>query len=290
LAQPISLLDQLTQFLHWLAYGVADVFPPVIWAALIALGGVILSNRGNTKRLIKQMQHEASENAKDRISATRREVYAQFTLELSQANGFLASIPTLDPGKSNLADGLAAFAGEAAKVQLLAEPGTALLVGELASSYATLMLELMLKAMPAHKAKTDINVADERLRAAVAESSRALGEMTKYNESGNRDQRLFEILKATFKSSREQADKYASERAAAWAVFHRAHLTFLRFLMDRLSLLAPKNIPVLVELRRDLGLSQLDGYEEQLQETWEKTREALEQFIKTLEAQVNAET
>jgi hypothetical protein len=125
MSQLSLLLDQLSGFLYW----AVGTIPTVVWAALLALGGVVLSNRENTKRLIRQLQHEAAENAKNRISEVRRQVYAQFAHELTRANGFLASIPTLDPGKSNLARGLAALAGEAAKVQLIAEPKTSLLVG-----------------------------------------------------------------------------------------------------------------------------------------------------------------
>lgn len=55
--------------------------PDVIWSgvigALVALAGVMLSNKGNSKRLNSQLQHDATEKTKERINTLRREVYLQ---------------------------------------------------------------------------------------------------------------------------------------------------------------------------------------------------------------------
>ena len=53
--------------------------PGTVWSgfigALIALSGVLISNRNNTERLRIQLEHDAAEKQRERITALRRDVY-----------------------------------------------------------------------------------------------------------------------------------------------------------------------------------------------------------------------
>jgi len=106
--------------------------PDVIWSGLIAsmltLGGVLISNGSNTNRLKLQLQHDANEKTKERTATLRREVYLRAAEELVKANAHLATLPQLDLSKTNLGDGLQGFFSATARLQLIAEPKTALLV------------------------------------------------------------------------------------------------------------------------------------------------------------------
>ncbi|WP_016835665.1 hypothetical protein [Herbaspirillum lusitanum] len=139
--------------------------PSSIWGAvggaIITLCGVFITHRGNTNRLRIQLAHDSGEKAKERISALRKDIYLKTVEELTKANAHLASLPQKDPTKGNLADELQGFFITAAKLQLVAEPKTALLVNELVASYGQLVLKGMGNAMPLHRIRSDIAIFDD---------------------------------------------------------------------------------------------------------------------------------
>lgn len=233
--------------------------PDVIWSAVIAsiltLSGVLISNRSNTDRLKLQLQHDANEKAKERTATLRREVYLRTAEELVKANAHLASLPQLDLTKANLADGLQGFSSAAARLQLVAEPKTALLVGQLSSEYGELVFKLMTHLIPVGKSRVDIQIADDLYTKAQAEVSRVLSEMSKINESGKPDPQVFEALDLSFKFQQSQTKKYADDRNAAWTNFNHQNLSFQRYFLTQLKDIGSKQIPVMIEIRRDLGLT-----------------------------------
>lgn len=262
--------------------------PDTVWSgiigAILALSGVLLSNRGNTSRLRIQLQHDAAEKARERTAALRREVYLRAIEELTKANSHLAGLPNLDPTKVNISDGLQGFFAAAARLQLVAEPKTALLVNKLVGEYVELLFELLGTLRPAHTARTDIQVADHNYTLAQAEVSRVLGEMTKLNESGKPDPAAFRTLQAGFDFQQGQSAKYAAERDAAWSRFNAASVAFQRALLARLRDLASRQVPVMIELRRDLGLGgELDELEGQMRRQMQRMEERFNVLIAQLE-------
>lgn len=232
--------------------------PATFWSgiigAIIALSGVLLSNRGNTARLRIQLQHDATEKAKERTAALRRDVYLRAVEELTKANSHLAGLPNLDPTKVNIGDGLQGFMAAAARLQLVAEPKCALLVNGLVGKYGEMMFDLLAQLQPAHAARSDIDVSDHHYTKAQAEVTRVLSEMTKLNESGKPDPVAFRALQASFDFQQEQSSRFAAERNAAWCRFNAANIAFQRALLGNLRDLVPRQVPVMIELRRDLGL------------------------------------
>ena len=75
--------------------------PAVVWSGLIAsfltLGGVLISNRSNTNRLLLQLQHDATEKTKERTAALRRGSMP-FRVE---RNDFISSWPERTDGRAD---------------------------------------------------------------------------------------------------------------------------------------------------------------------------------------------
>ena len=212
--------------------------PDVIWSGVIAsiltLSGVLISNRSNTNRLKIQLQHDANEKAKERTAALRHEVYLRTVEELVKANSHLVSLPTLDLSKTNFGDGLQGFFSSAARLQLVAEPRTSLLVNQLVVEYGELVFQLMAHLMPASRAKADIQIADDLYTKAQAQVTRVLSEMAKLYESGRPDPLAFASLDTSVKFHQEQTKKYGNDRSEAWVSFNVHNVAFQRFLLSRL--------------------------------------------------------
>jgi hypothetical protein len=262
--------------------------PDVVWSGLIAsaltLSGVLISNRSNTNRLQIQLQHDATEKAKERTATLRREVYLRAAEELTKANSHLASLPQADLAKTNAAEGLQGFFAAAAKLQLVAEPKTALLVNQLVSAYGELLLRLMARLMPLQKARVDISISDDLYNKSQAEVTRVLGQMAKFNEAAQVDDRVFGALQRAFDGYQDQTTKYAADRSEAWEQFNRMNIEFCRQQLTDLRVVGELQIPVLVEIRRDLGLtSDLNAYREQMQTQWNRMAAQLESMLRALQ-------
>lgn len=261
--------------------------PDVVWSGIIAsfltLSGVLISNRSNTTRLKLQLQHDAEEKSKERNGILRREVYLRFAEELVKANAYLSELPQIDATKVNIGDGLQGLMAATARLQLVAEPNTALLVGQLSAAYVELVLKLMTQLLPVTNAKIDIQITDDCYVKAQAEVTRLLSEMAKQNESGKPDSLIFHILDTSLEHQQTQVRKYADSRNEAWERFNASNINFQRFLLQELKAIGSMHIPVLVEIRRDLGLtSELKEIETQMKNQWLRMEAQIDLLIEKI--------
>lgn len=266
--------------------------PNVVWSALIAsvltLSGVLISNWSSTNRLRIQLQHDATEKAKERTATLRRQVYLRAAEELTRANSHLASLPQSDLAQTNAADGLQGFFAEAAKLQLVAEPKTALLVNQLVGTYGELSLRLMSRLMPLQDARTDISINDDLYNKARTDVSRVLDEMAKFNETAKTDEPTFQALHRAFETYQAQAETYADARSAAWDRFNRLNCEFGKQLLVDMRKIGEEQIPVLIEIRRDLGLTaELPAFREQMDAQWKRMEKQINEMISALQEGLN---
>lgn len=261
--------------------------PDVVWSGIIAsvltLSGVLISNRSNTSRLRIQLQHDSIEKAKERTATLRREVYLHAAEELTKANSHLASLPQADLAKINAAEGLQGFFAAAAKLQLVAEPPTALLVNRLVGSFGELLLRHIERLMPLQNAKLNIAINDELYDKAQVDLDRVLSEMAKFNESAQINDLVFSALQRSFSAYQSRATKYANARQAAWEEFNTLNVKFLRQLLVDMRVIGDQQIPVLVEIRRDLGLTaDLEAMRAQMEEQWARMSLQIDKMISAL--------
>ena len=262
--------------------------PDVVWSGVIAsiltLSGVLISNWSNSNRLRMQLQHDADEKAKERTATFRRDVYLQAAEELTKANSHLASLPQSDLAKINAADGLQGFFAAAAKLQLVAEPKTALLVNQLVATYGELLLRLLARLLPLQKAKVDISINDDLYNKAQTEVTRVLAEMAKFNEAAQVNTDVFKALQRSFDGYQAQSTVYADARSAAWAEFNQLNIQFCRELLVELRQIGEQQIPVLIEIRRDLGLiAELGAFREQMDAQWNKMSVQIDAMLNSLQ-------
>jgi len=265
--------------------------PDVIWSGLIAsfltFGGVLIADRNNTARLKLQLAHDAEEKAKERLAVLRRDVYLRTVEELVKANSHLATLPRLDFSKSNIADGLSGFFSASAKLQMVAEAKTALLVNGLSSRYAELTIELIPYVKSVGRAKSDIDITDKFRSAERAEIDRILVEMRKLNESPQPNPESFQVLKQSADFHHEQLRKYSEEQDTAWKAFHASSLTLYRYVLKEFKDISALQIPVMTEIRRDLGLKDGDlrKLEEQMRTQWDRMASRIDTAIVGLQTE-----
>lgn len=262
--------------------------PNVVWAALLASGltllGVMLSNWSNTKRLIKQLSHDSNEKERDRINALRKDVYLRAAEEAAKVNSYLGKIPQLDPSKENIADGLSEFFGVAAKLQLVSQPETSNLAGELVTRYGEILMILLAKASPVHDLNTDIRIASDFYDRNQAEVTRALAEMTQLNESGEKNPARFAALERSLKNAQEAADHFHTERSKAYAQHASAMREYMITLFQEVRSVARLQMQLSAAIRGELNLTtDMAAYETRLQENFERMDNAVQGLLAHLE-------
>lgn len=275
--------------------------PIALWTgllgALIALAGVFVTNRGNTQRQQAQLRQDAAEKARERTAVLRRETCLRLVETLAQANAYLGALAQADLAKANAGEGLQGFFAAASKLQIVAEPQTALLVSELATRYGELLLRLMVDLLPVQLARGEAATCDTHYQEVQVEIRRVLGEMGKLNETGQPAPAVFAALGRAYDGYRARADALATERLQHGLRCQELTVAFQRRLFAELKAVGELQIPVLVEIRRDLGLGgDLEAFRDhmasqsaRLATQLDLTLAALDASLAALRAQVEAE-
>ena len=262
--------------------------PDVVWSGVIAsfltLSGVMLSNLSNTNRLRLQLQHESDEGAKQRKADLRKEVYLQAAEELVKANAYLGSLPQTDFAKVNIGGGMQGFLVAAAKLQMIAESSTSLLMGDLVGTYNELFLKIVAKALPIQNLQIDIGIRDEHLKKAQSEVSRVLAAMTQYNESATNDPAIFDALNNSFEFFQEQVTKFTVERDDLMKRKHALALPLTKEIVNELKAVGEQGMHVLIAIRQEIDVGgNTEQFLEQMEKQWKKVSKQFDAVLNSLE-------
>ena len=196
----------------------------------------------------------------------------------------LGSLPQIDLTKTNAAEGMQGFFGAAAKLQLVAEPKTALMVNQLVAEYAEVFLKIMTSLPPLQRLRNDISICNDFYEQTQIEVKRILSEMAKYNNDAQTNTAIFASLQQAFDFQQNEAKVYSSERREHWKTFNKLNLEFVRSLIPEMQRLSELQIPALVEIRRDLGLTgELDAFRSQMQANAKRVTNQLELLFKAIQ-------
>lgn len=245
-----------------------SLVPSVVWSGLIAsivtLGGVMISNASNTKRLLKQLEHDADQKERDRLNNLRKEVYLKAAEETAKVGGFFARIPSIDPVTQNIGDGLSEFQSASAKLQLVAQPEAVALARELNVKYGEILLQLLKESTPIHHINIQIKISDSFFEKNQTEASRIIAEMKQINESGKNNSEKFIALKNSLDESQSLADHFSKKRAELYRLHETSLKSYTTELMEQIKLVVPLQDALMVAIRKELDLV---SYPEKIQQT-----------------------
>src|SRR6185437_10063283 len=264
------------------------MIPDVVWAALLASGltllGVLLSNKSNRTQLLDKLAHDSREKDKDRLNTLRKDVYLNASEEMAKANSYLGKIPQLDLAKENVGDGLSAFFGASAKLQLVSEPKTAELASDLTTRYGKILLKLLAKASPIHRLKSNIRIAGDFYDQNQAEVARILAEMKHLNESGQPDSVRFAALQRSIGQAQQNAKYFAEERSKAFDAHNLALRDYTVGLLEEVRSIGPLQLRLAAAIRGELSLAtDLNEYEARLQANLDRMDKAIRDSLRKFE-------
>jgi hypothetical protein len=232
--------------------------PDVIWsgvlAAALAFGGVILSNWINSKNIKRQLEHDALERDRERKASLRKEVYLPAAEELTKAQSYLSTLPQADLTDRERASGLNGFYAAAAKLQLVCEPDTSLLVGDLIAAISGLFFRLLAKVDPMHSLRSDIAIRSHHITRYQGEIDRVLSEMAELTESGDPKPDRMKALSHSFEFYQKQSNRISAERNEMFRRQNEMNAAYARDLIIELKPLLPIQMKVMAAIRAELNL------------------------------------
>jgi hypothetical protein len=269
--------------------------PTVIWsgilASFISLAGVVLSNRNSIARLREQLQHDAREKHRDRLSDLREQVYLPLMDRLIKAQGHLGSLAAKDPTAPDFGEPIQAAIAELAKVQIVGARDTAAIAADLTATYSESLLRLLGAAVPLHELKTDIKIAGDMYDQQYAQGCRVLSEITAQNESGAPDPVRFAALQRSFDYYRDQYTQYATERDQVWQSYNAQNRQFMAAVLEETKTLSKMQAKLNFAIRSEVGLD-TDMFELQrrLEESQLRAERAIDDLLEKLKMPENDAT
>lgn len=264
--------------------GISDVIWSGLIAGSVALGGVFLSNKHNSGQLKIQLEHSSKENQRDRVGALRHEVYLLAAEELSKANQSLATLPQKNPSEENISEGINGFLSSLTKLQLVAEPNTALLAQELSASYNNLMMKLLKDLIPLYSAKNKMKIHKELYSQEQSRIYEIIEKMQPFITQNKIAHADFAFLQSALKSANDELNKQDSLAIQFEQEFNKLNIEFGKNLLQELkSISINELLPMLIAIRKDLGLpTDEESYKQQFNDQLQRTEESLNELIKSI--------
>lgn len=232
--------------------------PTIVWsgalAALISLGGIVLSNWSTARRLRTQLDHDAAEKLKDRLSVLRKEVYLQLYSDIAAMQGHLGALSSKDPTSPEFGAPVQAVNSQLSKVLMVGNDEVMKHASELQALYTESLFALMIAAKPLHELRTNIALVDQFYNQYLQEAQRVTREITSLNETGRPDLVRVAALQRSFESFRAQYTGYANERSEAWDQYNASQSGFVDVVKEHIARVAPTQAKLMAALKNEIGV------------------------------------
>jgi hypothetical protein len=228
--------------------------PSELWAIIGTLLGAFIIHLSSTKILKKQLNHETTENKKERKISVRREVYLKASEDFVKASQHLGTLAQLDISKNNLTSGFHDLFISASKVSLIAEQKTVKSVSDLVLCYNRLLFKFTPIILDFNIIKNNIRLNEEFYIKTKIETERILKEMSKYHENLENNSARFQVLDDAFKFEQERATKLSTETTNLWATYNKQNTIFAKELIEELKNIHPLQTIVLCNMREELEI------------------------------------
>ncbi|NNB41948.1 hypothetical protein [Pseudomonas chlororaphis] len=258
--------------------GLIEQVPNVIWsgviAAMIALAGVVLSNRSNNYRLNAQLLHDASEKHRDRVEGLRREIYLQVSDEVALASNYVSSLVGGDLDNTDIRSELKGVTTALARLSLVAEAQVTGVANKLASHYGMLMMRIFQEMYPVKVIGQEINKVEARLALLSGEVTDTLKKITNLEGlEGSREE--ISRLKLQYEKQSLLVQTCESDLGEL-SESYRTHVgKSNNALLPSFYEMSKLQMELMMVIRKDLGVdTDVEGFQKQLELQWEVMRAA----------------
>ena len=271
-----------------------EKIPATFWGVVVgsflSLGGVVVSNRANDRRLREQLAHDRELKNRERELTLRKDIYLAATEAIATGINSLGSFANLDIPNDKLPAAYIEKSTSIAKVHVIAQKDTVKAVvkftGELGAAY----LRLFARRFPLLAEKQRIAMFKEQMDAFGHERDRMLELMKQYNLSGENDQRKWDTIQKNFNFEQQRIAEVIKEHDDLVTLLSAKQIEFATDCIAETTRLRRLVAPILVAVRTELEMP-LDeaSYVEALEESIMQEQTVIAQFIQQVKSSIVAQ-
>ena len=262
----------------------------VVVGSFLSLGGVVVSNRANDRRLRQQLAHDRELKNRERELSLRKDIYLAAAEAIATGLNSIGSFANLDISNDKLTAAYVDKSPSIAMVHIIAKTDTtkavAKLVGELEAAY----LRLFARRLPQLAEKQQIAFIKNQTDAFGRERDRMLELMKQYNLSGENDPRKWEILEENFNFEQKRIDNAVEEHDRLASYMYSKQIDLMSECINETTKLSRLIAPVLTAVRTELEMPFDEAsYVAVIEENILHQKSVVAEFIKQIQTSVVAQ-
>lgn len=272
-------------------YCVIEKIPASFWGVVtgsfFSMGGVVLSNRANDRRLRQQLLHDRESKNHEREMSLRKDIYLTAVEAIATGIYSLGSFANLNIPDEKITSAFTEKSPSITKIHVIAQKDTSKAVVKLVSELGAAYLRLIARRIPLFAEQKRINFHKEQLDIYRLEQNRMLELMKQYNLSGDYDHRKWDILEKNYNFEGERIDATIKEHDSLAYGMYLKQLNLMTECIAETTELSPLIVPVLTAIRTELEMP-LDeiSLAELIEESIEHQKSAVEEFLRQAHSSV----
>lgn len=273
--------------------------PATFWGIIIGsiftltatLGSMILTNRGNDRRLRLQLDQDRELKNREREMAMRKDIYLAAAEAASVGMIAVGQFSNLDIPDQKLTEKYLDKSPSIIKVHIIANEDTVRAVINFTSELSGAVLRLFAKRMPLVLQKQHISFLGGQIDTFREQQTRMLELMNQYNLEGRDDPKRWDTIQGIFNFERSRIEETMRSVATLNASLNPQHLQFMEEVFKESITLGRLLTPALISIRKELELP-LDEAEFRRisEEAMAKQIESLKAFIEQLRSVIVGQT
>lgn len=258
--------------------------PDTIWAALLAslltLGGVLLSDRAQNKRFLKQLEHDRGQRNRERQLHLKQEVFLNASEGLTAIQNSISNMSNLDIEYSEIGNRFSAGAAAVQKVYVVASNKTLSALAAYMNDAGVTLLGLLSKRNPLWERQAHLKWLRGAIQKAADEKDRLLALMKEANVRGISDAGFWKRLQDMFDFETKQSERWEQERDEAFKVQTKEQLDMLKLCYSEQMRLSHLLTPLLAAVREELELGfDVAAYEKLVQSLAPRAEKAINDLV-----------
>ncbi|HMH53067.1 MAG TPA: hypothetical protein VK548_22705 [Candidatus Acidoferrum sp.] len=259
--------------------------PPAFWGvvvgSLLSLGGIVLTNRANDRRLREQFAQDRELRNRDRELALRKDVYLAAAEAISAGFISVSKFANLEAPPDKLTDDYVNKAPAIAKIHIIATEDTARAVANVMGELSATFLRLLAERVPLMIRKQQLTTLDDQIGSFGKERDRMVELMRQHNVEGIVDDRRWGVIKGTFEFEQGRVTEGLEQRKALAGTLYALQLEYTKDCVENTMRLGRLLVPAVVAIRKELGVPiDESAYLQIVEESLAKQREGLTEFMR----------
>ena len=271
-----------------------EKIPATFWGVVIGsfftLGGVVLTNRANDRRLREQLRHDRELRNRDRELSLRKDVYMSAAEAIWAGLIAVGRFGDLEIPNNKVTEAYTEKSPAIAKVHVIANEQTARAQTNLVSELNATYMRLFAKRVPLIALKAQISNLQQEVDSLTREETQMLELMKQFNLDGATDQRRWNVIQGHFKFAHDRIAEIFKQRAALLADLSVKQLRYIEECIGETNRLNRFVVPVVVAARTELDIPINEAvYMELIEESNKRQEASLNDFMEEIRSLLTAQ-